>query len=271
MITARSSFTAQIAIAIAMALVPASAANAAHEPEADRLIKKAADALEVKAEQSTYRMTIKRAGDEKTRVMDVWFERKGDDEARALLKIKEPPNLRGTALLTTQEKGEKAKQWLYLPAYKKARRIRRGTEEEPFLGSDFSIGDLSVDQAELYSFSKSSDGPCGDPAPGAECHVLEGKPEPGVDPDELTYSRKRMYLRKDTGLHLRSEFFGKDGKLRKVMTVHGLKRSPKGHWEAEKLRMEDFSRRSVTEITFDKREVGKVPPRHYFTVENLEK
>ncbi|HTL11875.1 MAG TPA: outer membrane lipoprotein-sorting protein [Bdellovibrionota bacterium] len=258
-------------IAVFLTLAPAGA-HAAEKSEADVLLDKSIEATQVTQEISTYRMSIHRSGDDKVRVMDVWLDRKADDDARALIKIKEPANLRGTALLTVQDKGEKAKQWLYLPAYKKARRIRRGTEEEPFLGSDFTIGDLSVDQAQLYKLSKKSDAPCGDQTPGVTCHVLEGTPGEGVDPNDLMYSRKLIFLRGDTGLHVRSEFYGKDGKLRKVMTVHGLKKDAKGgHWTAEKLRMEDVTRKSVTEITFDKRGVGQKPPSNVFTVEYLEK
>ncbi|MGE0526454.1 MAG: MMPL family transporter, partial [Bdellovibrionales bacterium] len=67
----------------------------------------------------------------------------GGKEARALIRLKKPSDLKGLSLLTVAS-GDSEDQWLYLPSDKKSRRILGSNKKGKFLDSDIAYEDLRV-------------------------------------------------------------------------------------------------------------------------------
>lgn len=240
---------------------------------AEDLQKKMVQSAYAQSEESVYVMKLAEAGGaESLRKMRVWFKRdpKSDDasSAKLLIKFQEPADIRGTALLSVADDG-KTDQWLYLPKLKKTRRIKGGNENESFLGSDFTVGDLtSLDNdKERYTYTVTAEGKkCGE----ATCYVLTGTPKSGVDLDSLAYAKKVVEVRADNFMSTRVEFYNKDSKLEKVMEMKGVHKVGTS-FVADRLEMRNLLNGHATVIEIQSRDASKAPADSTFTQTNLER
>ncbi len=241
------------------------------EISAETLINKSVQALHVKQEDSIYTMRLldKEGKEEGKRKMRVWFKSQTDDDAKLMIKFMEPANIRGTGLLTILEKSKDPDQWLYLPAYKKIRRVKSGNESESFLGTDFTMADISVQRESNFEYKIQGTEKCGQ----NDCYVLIGVPKPDVDKDTLSYSRKKLLIRKDNHLNIRTEFYSTEDlqKIEKVMTLHGIQKDKADKWLVNKIEMKNETTHHSTVLEFDKRDISKTPADQFFTQSFLEK
>ena len=234
----------------------------------DDILKKAVQNVYAKAEESTYVMKLIDAdGKENARKMKVWFKRDGEEKAKLLIKFSEPADIRGTGLLNIIEKGKQGDQWLYLPAIKKVRRIKGGNEDESFLGSDFTTGDLSVDTKDRFAYTVAGS----KKYENADCYELVGVPAGDVDKSSLPYSKKIMLVRKDNSMAMRTEFYNQNNELEKVLTLSGVHQESDKKWMADRMEMKNMLSKHVTLIQIEKRDRARTPADSIFTQANLER
>jgi predicted RND superfamily exporter protein len=257
-------FSTLIAVVLSFGIYWADA-KAASQPSADDLILKAKQNVYTTSEESVYVMRLVSAdGKEAIRKMKVWFRRDSSDKARLLIKFQEPAEIRGTGMLNLLERGNKSDQWLYLPALKKVRRIKGGNDDESFLGSDFTTGDLNLDPKQDYSYKITSlEKPCG----AAKCYELTGVPGPSGG----AYSKKVLLIRKDNDMVLRTEYYSQGGQLEKVMSLDGIHQDGGNHWLANKMEMKNLLSNHTTVVEVEKRDTSKAPAESFFTQSNLER
>jgi hypothetical protein len=62
---------------------------------------------------------------------------------KTLLIFRDPPDVRGTTLLTHENRGGDDDQWLYLPALRRSRRIGSSNKASSFVGSELAYEDLA--------------------------------------------------------------------------------------------------------------------------------
>ncbi len=246
-------------------IVDAKAAETMLTPEA--LLKKSVQAVHTQHEESAYVMKLVGAGgDVSVRKMKVWFKSKNEEDAKLLIKFTEPADIRGTGFLTIAEKGKTPDQWLYLPALKKSRRIKGGNADEPFLGSDFSMGDLSVDKNDGLRYKVDGVQKC----EGGECYVVTGTPKSDADKGNLTYSKKTFFIRKDNFLGVKGEFYNQAGQLEKVMTMQKIHKEG-NRWVGDVIEMKNLLTKHSTVLEFEKRDTASVPADTVFTPAFLER
>jgi len=244
----------------------------AGELTASDIVKKTTQNIYSGNEESIYVMKLSESpgGAETLRKMKVLYKRGGPESAKLLIKFQEPADIRGTGLLSILEKDKPADQWIYLPALKKTRRIKGGNDSESFLGSDFTVGDLtSVDgDAERYENSLTSSGEaCG----SNQCYVLTAMPKAGVDASALPYSKKVLHVRKDNFVTDKIEFFNTDGKLEKVLTFEAVHSAGPNGWLSDKMVMKNLLTGHGTVIEVSKRDTSKAPADSAFTQSALER
>lgn len=237
------------------------------ELDAKALLKKSMKAVYAKSEEATFIMKLVDAqGAVNARKMKVWFRSDTEDTAKLLIKFTEPADIRGTGFLTIAQPGQAPDQWLYLPAIKKSRRIKGGNSDEPFLGSEFSMADLSADKQDSLVYavegSKKID--------GIDCHQVVGSAQPGTNVADLTYSKKIYFVRKDNHLIPRAEFYNPTGSLEKVMTLQ-KSHEEGGRWLADVIEMKNVVTGKSTVLEIAERNSKKVPGDHIFSVSNLER
>jgi outer membrane lipoprotein-sorting protein len=161
------------------------------------------------------------------------LERRGDG-AQTRLLFENPPDVKGTVLLSHGHPKAPDEQWIYLPAFKRVKKISGATRASPFMASDFSYEDiLSMNpRVEKYTYAKLPSAAW----EGLPCFVIDRKPiETGTG-----YSRQTVWM--DTAHYLirKIEFFGTDGSPSKTLTLHDYRLEKDRHWRAREMRMKNL-------------------------------
>jgi outer membrane lipoprotein-sorting protein len=147
----------------------------------------------------TQRMTLliyDKRGGERRRVLKVYDKRYAGDENKAISFFESPPEVEGTAFLQWAHKQRDDDQWLYLPEFKRTRRITARVRDQSFMGTDFSYRDLEI-LGEIQDWTE-EEAPTSlvgaDQVDGHDCHVIELRPRQ----DGMNYGRIVVWI--DTAL-----------------------------------------------------------------------
>ena len=77
----------------------------------------------------------------RTRRISTLLSRKGG-EVSSFVGFERPSDVAGTRFLSVEEKSGGTEQFIYLPAFKKVKRIVGAQRDQSFMGTDFSYADL---------------------------------------------------------------------------------------------------------------------------------
>jgi outer membrane lipoprotein-sorting protein len=180
---------------------------------------------------------IDKKGKEKVREMSTL--QKGND--KRMMKFLSPADQRGIAFLSLPDDI----MYLYLPAFKKVRRIASHVKNTKFAGTDFTYEDMeAVRFSEKYNpelLTKESDS-----------YILQLELKKGIKSD---YSRLKMWIRCDNFYPFKIEFYGKSKKLCKVMLREKIEKV-NGYWISKESEMQDLKTKHKTkmiilEVKFD--------------------
>jgi outer membrane lipoprotein-sorting protein len=168
-------------------------------------------------------------GSQKTREMVML--QKGRD--KRLVRFTAPADQRGISFLSLP--GDL--QYLYLPAFKKVRRIATSVKNTSFAGTDFTYEDLeAVKMSTRWTAAfKSRE---------ADSTIMELIPKPGTATD---YSRQLVTVRNDSFYPVRVEYYDRSGTLSKVL-VRGELKQLKGYWVSMDSTMEDVRKHHTTRM-----------------------
>lgn len=244
------------------ALTVCATAGAADDSEA--IIKRALekDALALTGAHATVTMTVTAEdGATESKTFEIW-SKKQDGLLRTVVKFKAPAKIAGTAFLLLQRAGQPDEQWVYLPAYKKARRITAKERTTAFAGSDLAYADLERRELKEATYKKLPDENVGkDP-----CNVIESTPKEGPS---AIYGKVVSFMRKTDDVPLRTQFFGKDGKLEKTLFTKKLK-TVSGKTIVTEARVERANGKRATDLRVDDVSFETNTPDSFFTVAALE-
>lgn len=133
------------------------------------------------------------------------------------------------------------------------------------MDSDFSYEDMMEARAMKADYNVTLIGD--EPLEGKSCWILElNEKKPGQ-----TYSKRKVWIEKETYLPRKTELYAKGGDVLKILTqlgtaTYGDRKYP------EKIIMRDLSKKdSRTEIHFEKADFGKQLPENIFSRRNLRK
>jgi outer membrane lipoprotein-sorting protein len=180
---------------------------------------------------------INKNGSERERSLKMW--QKGDD--MRTVKFLAPADVRNIGFLSLPDDV----MYLYLPAFKKVRRIAAHVKNQKFAGTDFTYDDMgSMKYAEDYDARLVEE--------SEEIYLLELTPKESVKKD---YSRLKMWIQKDSFYPTRTEYYDHGNNLRKVMERREVSQI-EGYWTASEIDMHDLKieHRTImrlSKITFD--------------------
>jgi outer membrane lipoprotein-sorting protein len=166
-------------------------------------------------------LLIDKNGNRQERVIEML--QKGAD--KRLARFLAPPDQRGISILSLPE----GVIYLYLPAYKKVKRIAGHVKNSRFAGTDYTYADL---EARSYSDDYT-------PAlieSGDDYYLLELVPLPGADSD---YARLRLWVRSDNFVTYKTEFYDRSNELSKRLTSTRIELID-GYWTAREHEMQDL-------------------------------
>jgi outer membrane lipoprotein-sorting protein len=195
-------------------------------------------------------MTMIDLKNQKQKVKKAILLQKGAD--KKLFRYTFPKNDAGIATLSLPN-GEV---YLYLPMFKKPKKITTMAESNAFNTSDFSLQDMATKPyAEEYTVKlvKTTDA----------SFVLDLKPKA----DKPRYSRLALTVNKAHYFPEKIEFFDKSGQKVKESVYHHKKIGKL--WVADMVTMKDLKKQHMTKLTMSNIKINQGLKDDLFTVENL--
>ena len=160
-------------------------------------------------------MSINRGGKVLTRSFKTYskhFGKDGKDEY-SLIVFDRPADVNGTKYLVWSYRGleQDDDMWVYLPAESLVRRISGSSKFASFMRSDLSNEDIqNLEDVDEYDSLLQGE----ENVDGSDCYILERTPKKGK---ETQYSRQVQWVRKDTLLRLRADYYDKKDRLVKKL------------------------------------------------------
>lgn len=177
-----------------------------------------------------------------------------------LLRFHSPADIQGSGILTIENPDRDNDQWLYLPAYHTTRRIAPANRGDRYMGTDFLYEDITRERIEEYRYRISGE----ETVDGVPCLIIEATPAAERLTRESAYSRKLIWIDPARDLILKVDYFNRDGRLFKRLTVTGVEKvADKYRWQA--VRMQDLDRQHATTVEYRDRRIGAGVPESYFT------
>lgn len=190
-----------------------------------------------------------------------------EDLYRYLLIFTEPKSIRGTTLMTWQNKGEADDQWLYMPALGNLRRIAQGSRTSYFMGSDYTYEDLYSDNMEDFKYTRLEDGKFQD----TDTYRVKIEPANKKIAKQSGYSKRILWLRKDITFTTKVKYFDKEGEHIKTQKI--LKAVPVGNrrYRGKKAIMKNLDREHKTLVLTHKTKINPEIPDDFFSKRSVKK
>lgn len=175
------------------------------------IMRKNVDAEFAHDEKSQVKITMKNAqGKTQERTLTWETVTLKDGTKKSMVYFSRPKSIKGTALLTIENKVTDDERWLYLPALKKTRRISGSEKADNFMGTDFSYEDLVTEELNDHSYTLDEEASCKVP-----CLVVVATPSNERQKIESGYSRRVITLNPETFMIYAVDYFNKSGRLSK--------------------------------------------------------
>lgn len=182
------------------------AAPALAEPAAKDIAQRALDNAMFATENSHATIDLDVSKDGKTirqRKIAAWVKR-SEGRVRSFVEFQSPADVAGTKFLSLEEEGE-TRQFIYLPAFKKVKRIVGAQRTQSFMGTDFSYADLEGRDVDRWNWKMLPE----EQVQGQPTFVIEASPK---DKEGTQYGRMVIWVHKTHGIPLKTEFFDAGGK-----------------------------------------------------------
>ena len=176
----------------------------------------------------------------KTRTHKMISKSKNGSE-KQIIWFMEPKDDRGIAFLKIEHDNKDDEMRMWLPAFKKVRRISSKKKGDSFMGSDLSFEDLSNRRLNSNDYKRLED----TNLLGRDCYVLETIPK---RESQSNYVRHVSWIDKNHMNILKEQSFNRKNKLEKEKHFNYETR---GEYQLiKKLNVENLLKKHATEITF---------------------
>lgn len=210
-----------------------------------------------------------RSGERNVRKLRRYLRVEEDGTVRLLLVFDTPSDVRGVALLKTDRPSGRGETWIYLPALGKGLLTQAGNAwSGPFLGTDYTIGDLTGEAPADFRYERVAD----QRVELAPCYVVEVTPRDEETERRTGYGLRRHFIRQDTFRPLRTDYYDRRKRFLKRQTFHDPVRVQGDLWQANMSLMENHRERHETLIKTDRRVISRdyVPPELFTAARLLE-
>lgn len=207
---------------------------------------------------------IDRDGNRRTRKAKVYFRVESDLKQRMLLLFETPEDVKGVAVLAERDSAGESRQAIYLPSLGDNMIENSGEAGDAnFLGTDFSVENLTGEQLEDYDYRRQRD------------VILNGKMYSVVDVFDKgapldAIAIRRHFVSQENLYITRTDYYDDLGRVRKRQSHHDLTQVLGDMWRANMLLMENFHSDHQTLIKIDRRVFSQdYVPGEVFTTEYL--
>ena len=185
-----------------------------------------------------------------------------DDNKKQIIWFLSPPDDKGVAFLKIEHSDKDDEMRLWLPAFKKVRRISSRKKADSFMGSDLSYEDMTSRELDDYTYEIKGE----KVVDGIDCHILESTPKKGVT---RTYKRFVTYVSKADLVPVLDEAYDMRDKLLKIRKIKYTKQ--KGYNIPTEIYVENVQKNHNTRLTFSNVEVDTGVAASLFQEKNLKR
>lgn len=162
---------------------------------------------------------------------------------KSLIHFLYPLDIKNTKLLSFEQIGKDDKQWLYLPALKRTKRISSRNKSGSFMASEFSYEDISSQNYKNYSYK-------GEAIKVKKNGVAYFKIERVPKDKNSGYSKQIVYIDIKTYLAKFGEYYDRQKRLLKEVSFLKYKKI-KGVYRIQKMNMKNVQNGKSTMLTWD--------------------
>ena len=192
-------------------------------------------------------ISVTKSGKKKHKVYKLWRKRIGKTSLnKTMSRFILPKKIKGQGVLIIESNGEKGNEIrLYLPAYKKVRRIERQMQSGSFMGTAFSHSDLVTHVVSDYTYKYKKLVKCPH-SKDIKCHVIGNYPKNEKIQDRRGYHSFFTWIRSDN--FMLEKLVGFNNKKEIIKKLDLLEIIPVGKkWFISKIIAKDYkSKRSAT-------------------------
>jgi hypothetical protein len=220
--------------------------------EGMEVMKKKSEAYLANDQTSTVTLHLySKEGDEKKIVTKRYWKNFAGKEGMAtktLFFTDFPPDAKGTGFLiwNYSEAGKTDDLWLFLPSLRQTKHVSARNQDDAFMGSDLTFGDMGQRRLEEDDHKLLKEEPCGDKQ--EICYVVESvsKDKEGV------YSKKNYWITKKDFIAMKIEYYDRKGELLKAQKINWQEVSgskPYKAWRSSEVVNVQTQHKTVFEIT----------------------
>jgi outer membrane lipoprotein-sorting protein len=251
---------------VSLLLAALAAPVPAADPSALDVMKKQRAVHRVKDEEERQAVKlVSKSGATKERKLARYLLSGAGDLDKILVRFLAPRDVENTGLLTWEGKDGDDDQWLYLPAVKRPKRIAASGKKNRFMGTDFAYEDLRPENVAAHTYALVGS----EAVDGADCFVIDATPAGERQAADSGYSRRRIWVRKDTLVTVKREYYDKQARLEKVEHHRKLVNVSGAVWRADEVEMRDVQNGTRTVITVESRTVNQGLKETFFTETEL--
>lgn len=204
-----------------------------------------------------------------------WWKKLDADKVhyKTLTRFSSPAEIRGESILFLEHPGNENEVMIYLPNFKKIRRVESAQQSGSFMGSEFSYSDISTPHVEDYHHRILKDDEACPGDASLKCYVIEATPVSDAVKERMGYSKVVHWIRKDNFMGVHGEFYNADQELFKKLDASETKQvdSQKNKWMAHRIRIEGIKTGKFTELQFMGLKVNKGIQDSIFTQQNMQR
>jgi outer membrane lipoprotein-sorting protein len=211
------------------------------------IMKKKAEAYMANDQMSTVTLHLfTKEGDEKQiKTKRYWKNYKGKEgmATKTLFFTEFPPDAKGTGFLIWNyaEAGKTDDLWLYLPSLQQSRHVSSRGQDDAFMGSDLTFGDMGQRRLEEDDHKLLKEEPCG----AESCYVVESvsKDKEGV------YSKKILWITKKDSIAMKIEYYDRKGELLKSQKINWQEVTGYKAWKSSEVVNVQTQHKTIFEIS----------------------
>jgi outer membrane lipoprotein-sorting protein len=151
-----------------------------------------------------------------------------DDGDKSISVFDYPNDVKGFARLTYAHEDGNDDQWLYIPEFKRVKRISSVNAGTPFMGTEYAFEDLGSQRPEeigSFSYKELGEERCGE-GQTLNCHVIERRPNNPYS----AYSKQIVWI-DDMGYRVQKiDYYNKDDDLFKTQILKDYRQFLGKHW-----------------------------------------
>jgi hypothetical protein len=261
----------RFATRFSLALVGLMALNALAQDDPKTIMQKSLDVSTVSGSEAVGMLTINDGkGNQRVRKFSTAIKRDAaKNTTKTVMRFLEPADVKGTGVLTLEYQDKDNDMWLYMPALRKIRRIVSTEKTKSFMGSEFSNSDITRPKMADYTYKLLGSEPVGD----VDCWKVEMTPVSRQIVDDYGYSRRITWVGKTDFVTRKTEFYGTDGALLKLMLTDKVKLldEKNGKYQPVDIVMENKQNGRSSRFTTEKIVFSPNVKDEYFTTDYLEK